>query len=352
MTELPGANKTQPPKPRRFHRMMAAVLSERAKTIYIRFYTVVLFAFGGLLTFYPHIFELINLKKEESHLLLLVTLLVPYIYLIFEMVVSRLEESDKEFDKVVLRLEQAGNPDNTTRQSWVFEARRSQIEQRRLERKMVVDAFKRSVVDLNDLGRFGTQAVVDWISSTKESAIEVLILAYSSETLFDGLIDVAKRIDKNIKSGMPPPASITFKLLSRNLKAEDWFIPCLATREADVEYRRGLNIRFGQQLNRWYTEFYPAFSFLPREKLALEIKWYDFEPLFKAVIVNRKIGIVGVYDMHPIEREQGWDYHGKGVGVYEIRIDSPDQQSKLALQDFVQLFDEIWARHSSVADTR
>src|SRR5690242_15145022 len=105
MTELPEASQTKPPAKVRFHRLMTAVVSERAKTIYIRVYTVVLFALGGLLISYPHIFELLNLKKEETRLLLLVTLLVPYIYLIFEMVASRVEESDKTLDKVVLRLE-------------------------------------------------------------------------------------------------------------------------------------------------------------------------------------------------------------------------------------------------------
>ncbi|MBZ5530099.1 MAG: hypothetical protein LAO20_01590 [Acidobacteriia bacterium] len=333
----------------RFHRLMKNAFSHRAKTVYIRVYTVILFVLGCLLTFSPHVFEFFKRFTQESPLLLPVTLLVPYIYFIFEMVVSRLEEADKSFDKAVQKLEEAGRPDASVEQAWLFEARRAELDHRRFERKMVVEAFIRSVTGLPNHGRLGTQAVVEWIAAERGPEIEVQILAYSSETLLDGLIDVANRIKGNAKKGVPAPQRIVFRLLTRDLNC-GWRIPCLSSREADEVYRHGLRGRFGQYLSRWQTEFSKAFNFIPQDQLELEVRWYQFEPLFKAVIVNRKIGVIGVYDVHEVERGQGWDYHGQGVDMYEVNSVGPDQRSQLGLSDVTQLFEEIWSQHSSKAD--
>jgi hypothetical protein len=320
---------TQP----RWRQLLKSAFGQKAKNIYIRVFAVILFSLGALLTFSPHVFEFFSSFTKEPALLP-VTLLVPYVYLIFEMVLSRLEEDD-----------------DSTEQKRLYEARRTEVLERCFERKMSVDAFKRSMAGLRNWGKDGAKAVVDWIAADRSGVIKVQILAYSSETLLDGIIDVAQRIKDNIAGGIPAPQNIVFELLTRDLGGK-WRLPCLASHEADEDYRRGLNARFGQYLSRWRTEFYRAFDFFPRDRLVLEARWYPFEPTYKAVIVNKKIGVVGIYDVHGVNHRgvDGWDYHGQGVSMYEVQATGSVANSRLALESITRLFDELWNQHSMSAD--
>lgn len=318
----------------RLRRVIKSVWGERAKNIYLRLYSVALFAFGALLTFFPDVFAFFQRYTAHPELIP-VTLLVPYMILIFEMVLSRLERDE-----------------DSTEQNRRFEARLSEIPERRLERKTVVDAFNRSVDGLRNYDKnAGIDALSGWIAESGPT-IEVLILAYSSETLLDAALRAAERIRKKIDTGDAPPEMIVFKLLTRDLQAK-WRIPCLSIREADEDYRRGLNHRFGQHLSRWKTEFFRAFDFLPRDKVVLDVRWYPFEPTYKAIIVNKKVGLVGVYDVQNVENKgaSGWDYEGHGARLYEMRADgSTSRIGQLALKSFTRLFDELWTQYSKPSE--
>lgn len=317
------------------HRAIKVVFGERAKNIYVRVFAFVLFVLGASLTFIPHVFDFFSHHLTDRPEILPVTLMVPYVYLIFEMVLSRLERDEDSTDQVRH-----------------FEARLSEVRERRLERKTLVEAFNRSMEGLTYLNiAAGTNAVSEWIAAARQPTIEVQILAYSSETLLDGLIEVADRLKKNIDAGIASPKMIIFKLLTRNLEVK-WQIPCLSSREADEAYRRGLNARFGQYLSRWNVEFFKAFDFLPRDAVVLDVRWYPFEPTYKAIIVNQKVGVVGVYDFDEVNHKgvEGWDYHGQGMRMYEVRADGLSPHSKRALKDLLRLFDELWNDYSRRAE--
>jgi len=315
----------------RFRRALKSLSDVRAQTIQMRLFAALLFVLSVLLTFNDHVFAFISTFTDRPELVPM-TLMVPYVYLIFQVVLWRLDR-DEESESQRLR----------------FAARRSELQERLLERKTVVNAFNRSVESFPKSDKnSGTTALSEWISSEGGSEIEVIMLAYSSETFLDGCLRAASRIEKLIRDSGTEPEKIAFKLLTRDLKAY-WRLPFLQNHEADEDYRRALNARFEQFLSRWKVELFEAFAFLPRHKVHLEVRWYHFEPIFKATIVNRKVALVGVYSVHEINHKgvAGWDYHGHGATMYEVRGgDSSLPGGQRALESFVELFDELWNRYS------
>lgn len=315
----------------RFRRALKSLSDVRAQTIQMRLFAALLFVLSLLLTFNARVFAFVSTFTDRPELVPM-TLMVPYVYLIFQVVLWRL---DRDGESEVQRLR--------------FAARRSELQERLLERKTVVNTFNRSVESFPKYDKYGgTVALSEWIAS-EGSEIEVIMLAYSSETFLDGCLRAARHIEKLIRDSGTEPEKIAFKLLTRDLKAY-WRLPFLQNHEADEDYRRALNARFEQFLSRWKVELFEAFAFLPRHKVHLEVRWYHFEPTFKATIVNRKVALVGVYDVHEINHKgvAGWDYHGHGATIYEVRGDdsSLPPGSQRALETFVELFDELWNRYS------
>ncbi len=301
----------------------------------MRLFAAMLFTLGALLTFNDAAFEFAKRFTDRPEILP-VTLMVPFVYLIFQVVLWHLDRDEDSIEE-----------------KFRFEARRAEVTERRLDRRAIVDAFTRSVDGLPEYNvHRGTAALAEWIADEAESAIEVLVLAYSSETFLDGCLGAASRVEAMLADRGRQPAKIVFKLLTRDPKTT-WRLPFLPIREADDEYRHALTVRFDQFLARWTVELFEAFSFLPKDRVELEARWYPFEPMYKAAIVNRKVGLLGIYNVHEVHNKgvSGWDYHGHGAKLYEIRADGgATVNGQRALKSVVDLFDEIWTRHSRMAE--
>lgn len=318
-----------------FRRALKSQSTPRAQAIQLRLLTVLLFLLGVLLTFSDKVYDFLERFTDRPEILP-VALMVPYVYLIFQVVLWRLDRDDEaELRKIR------------------FEVRRSELHQQLLERRIVVDAFNRSVAGFRNYDKHGgVVALSDWIAAEEGGEIEVLMVAYSSETFLDGCLRAARRVQEVTSSKGQQPDKIVFKLLTRDLSVS-WRLPFLPVYQADQDYRHALNARFQQFLSRWKVELFDAFAFLPRDRVQFEARSYPLEPTYKATIVNRKVGLVGVYGTHEVNYGgvSGWDYHGHGARTYELRInDDVKGVGQLALDNFIEYFDLLWNRHSRPVD--
>ncbi len=306
-------------------------------------YAVALFLLGVLLTFNSNVFDFVAQFTDRPEILPS-ALLIPYVYLVFQVVLWHLDR-DEESELESIR----------------YAERRRDVPERVLERKSAISSFDRgmSTVPGISVERFASQ-IAEWMAERTDSeTLEVLMLSYSSETLLSGCLASAREIRAKLASNpeLKPPKVIEFKLLARDLETQ-WRIPFIHEQKADLSYRTKLRGRFSQHLARWDEELPDAFDdILYRHQLSLEVRFYPFEPLLKGAVVrsrggsdaNGDVGLIGIYATHSVREGgvEGVDYHGWGSVMHRISTlpgASPVEQD--ALNDFVEYFEEIWTKHS------
>lgn len=330
-----------------FRRAIRSLGSERSQQIQIRVYALVLFVLGILLTFNSNVFEFVAQFTDRPEILPS-TLLIPYVYLVFQVVLWHLDR-DEEAELEELR----------------FEERRRDLPARILERRSAIASFERGMMAVPGISeeRFASQ-IADWIAERSESeTVEILMLSYSSETLLSGCLAAARAIQRRKdEEGASAPKALEFKLLARDLEAE-WRLPFLYEQKADRAYRTKLKGRFSQHLARWDEELPDAFrKLLYRDQLSLEIRYYAFEPLWKGAVVRtrqgaevgQEVGLVGIYETHSVREGgvEGVDYHGWGSVMHRIsKLPEAEQLERKAFDDFISDFDEIWSKHSRPDDS-
>lgn len=326
-----------------FRRVSRAFASQRAQRMQLRLSAVLLFVLGVLLAFNSNVFSFVGQFTEHPEILP-GTLLIPYVYLVFQVVLWHLDR-DEESELEEIR----------------FEERRRDVPERIFERRSTVASFDRAMVGLPGISAesFATQ-ISEWMAERADSdTIEVLMLSYSSETLLSGCLAAAREIRTALKLNpvSKSPTKIEFRLLARDLEAA-WRIPFLYEQRADIAYRQKLKGRFSQHLARWEEELPEAFDgILYRHQLSIEIRYYPFEPLHKGAIVRsrsgpvveREVGLVGIYSTHSVREGgvEGVDYHGWGSVMHRIsKLPEATAVERHALDDFVSYFEEMWTKHS------
>lgn len=330
-----GPRPSAPNSPGSLGKVFRALSGERSQQIQMRVYALLLFILGNLLAFNDKVFDFLSNFTSRPEILP-ATLMIPYIYFIFQMVLSHLDR-DEEAELEEIR----------------FEERSRELPERRLERKSAVKSFGRSHEGLLKVPQAKAS---EWIGERASAPeIEVLLLAYSSETSLKSCLDSVDFLRAHIADNPdgPRPQKVRFKLLTRDLDAV-WKVPYFPAREADKEYRNDLKAGFRRHLARWPVELPEKFQgLLYRDQIEVEIKYYPFEPLLKGIVVNREIGMVGIYEFHqPEHREtKGWDYHGWGSSMFEMSsLDPAATNATDALTDFITYFDEIWNHYSRGKD--
>ncbi|MGB3676980.1 MAG: hypothetical protein WA988_21325 [Candidatus Nanopelagicales bacterium] len=326
-----------------FRRVSRAFNSERSQRVQIRLSASILFVLGVLLAFNSNVFEFVAQFTDHPEILP-GTLLIPYVYLVFQVVLWHLDR-DEEAELEEIR----------------FEERRRDVPERILERRTAISSFDRGMAAVPGISaeRFATQ-ISEWMAERADAeTIEVLMLSYSSETLLSGCLAAAREIQETLEAGYisKPPTTIEFKLLTRDLESP-WRFPFLYEQKADSAYRRKLKGRFSQHLARWKEELPEAFdTLLYRHQLSLDIRYYPFEPLLKGVVVRskldgeaeREVGLIGIYSIHSVREGgvEGVDYHGWGSVMHRIsKLPDATATERVALDDFVSNFDEIWTKYS------
>lgn len=308
-------------------RTFSLLSSDRAQKVQLRLYALLLFVLGVLLAFNDTVFEFAARFTERPEILP-ITLLVPFVYMIFQVVLWRLERDEVSIEE---RLR--------------FETRRASVQERCLEREAVVQAFARSMQGYPQYNMNRSTAIFsEAIAETEGAEHEIMLLSYSSETLLDGCLAAATLMRSRLDSGLSNSRRLHFRLLTRD-PSHEWNIPCLTTLDVDRDYRRGLDARFAQFLSRWSVELPQAFSFLPAENVSLNVRWYPFEPLFKAMLLDDSMGLVAMYTIHEVNQKgvRGWDYHGHGARMYHL-VARPEDESGAVLSELRTYFEQLWGR--------
>lgn len=305
--------------------------SSRAQVLQLRVSALLLFLLGLALTFSPQAFELAG-KFTERPEFLPVTLLVPYVYLIFQVVLWELDRDDASLAK-----QQA------------YKARVARLPELRADRSVTVDLFSLATRELPSLSAQKSSGILtEWMVDAvrQEGRLQVDLLAFSSETFLAPILAVVDHLEELQEPDLLPER-VHIRLLMRNLDSE-WTAPLLQQQDADEAYQRALKGRFRQFIARWPIEVPASFGrIIVTSKLQLEFRTYDAEPLLKGAVVNGSKGLLGIYDFHRVSHEgvDGWDYHGHGASMKRMFADGSAQEVA-TLGQYCDYYDRLWSEAS------
>ncbi|MEM4203796.1 MAG: hypothetical protein QXS54_06980 [Candidatus Methanomethylicaceae archaeon] len=190
-----------------------------------------------------------------------------------------------------------------------------------------------------------TPTLTEWILAAQPEVC-IDILAFSAETFLPACLDAARAIA--VQSPNPTIQQINIRILVRDTNAI-WMIPYLPDLTADQQYRQELKTRFLQHQGNWVGLVLREFKkILPASKIGLAIRAYPFEPVFKGILINREIGLVGIYPLSTTSWRgiQVWDYMGYETPMIQISRTAESAFEQISFDIFLRWFDSLWNNFS------
>jgi hypothetical protein len=318
---------TQKSQPR-VRRLIQILKSRRVQSLQVSVLAFILFVFSLLLTF-SDAFYLILSRYTPRPEILPFPMLVPLIWIVFQ--VAMLErEAEREG-----QMPQA-----------LSVVRRAHLQEWILSRETMLRLFIEGSSHSEQWKSVAsaTPALVEWILSSQPD-LHLDILAFSTETFLPVCLDAARAM---VTQPEPKIQQVSIRILIRDTNA-DWLIPYLADPRADQQYAEELKVRFLHQQSNWSGLIVREFGrVLPTSKIRLEMRVYPLEPVFKGILINREIGLVGVYPLGTTSWRgmQVWDYLGHEATMVRISKSAESSFERASFGLFLKWFDSLWQSFS------
>jgi hypothetical protein len=318
----------------RLRRLKQILNSPRAQNLQISVLAAIIMLLGLVLTFYNEAYLFLSKYAVRPELLPL-PLLVVLIWTVLQVALM-----GREADK-------------SGTQSQVLSAiRHEHLQEWILSRHAMVDFFGEASRPLKRWASVGdaTSTLAQWILSAQPN-VRLEILAFSTETFLQPCIDAAREIAVS-KAHLD---QVDIRILVRDPSTQ-WLIPYIADQRADEEYVRDLKARFQQARDSWEGLILSEFAkVLPASKIRLEMKVYPFEPVFKGIVVDRRVGLVGVYPVDTTtwrDIRDVWDYLGHKAPMVEISKTAKSPFGASLFEMFLRWFDTLWRISRPVKPSR
>jgi len=312
----------------RFQKLIQVLKSRRVQDAEVSILAAIIFVFSLLLTFSDAFYSILGRYTPRPEILPF-PLLVSLIWIVFR--VAFLERENKGDDHMPEAIDEIRN---VHLQEWILS--RETTLRFFIEGSSISKQWKSVAA--------ATPALVEWIQSTSPN-LNLDILAFSTETFLPPCLDAARAIAARSE---PKIKQVSVRILIRDINV-DWLIPYIADKRADHEYAHELKARFLHQQSNWTGLILREFGkILPTSKIHLEMRMYPVEPVFKGILINQEIGLVGVY---PLGRTswrgmEVWDYLGHETPMVQIAKSSESVFERTSFELFSKWFNDLWNNNS------